>query len=251
MISQGGVGIAESIDRDYSFYVDTLTKARKDYKGPSLKNPLTIDTTLMNIYHFNKSYNQLLCEYDDQGKCLDVQLNDPSNYVRYHLVTLLEKMIAEKYSEPMNTLILGCTHYPYLKDTIAHVLNELYNFQSHGNYRYRKYLAEKVELIDPALETAKDAYIAMRENHLMNTDPKQDNKFFITIPNRALPEVQLQADGWFTYQYKYGRKAGANLDYVKFVPFDQENISTATYQRFNAVLPHVYGELKKFNPLLP
>ena len=251
VISQGGVGLAESIDRDYSFYVDTLTKARKDYKGPSLKNPLTIDTTLMNIYHFNKSYNQLLCEYDDQGKCLDVQLNDPSNYVRYHLVSLLEKMIAEKYNEPMNTLILGCTHYPYLKDTIASVLHELYNFQSNGNYRYRKYLAEKVELIDPALETAKDAYIAMRENNLMNTDPKKENKFFITIPNSALQEVKLQPDGWFTYQYKYGRKAGANTEYVKFVPFDLQNISTATYQRFHAVLPHVYGELKKFNSLLP
>ena len=251
VISQGGVGLAESIDRDYSFYVDTLTKARKDYKGPSLKNSLVIDTTLMNIYHFNKSYNQLLCEYDDQGKCLDVQLNDPSNYVRYHLVTLLEKMIAEKYSEPMNTLILGCTHYPYLKDTIANVLRELYNFQANGKFRYRKYLVEHVELIDPALETAKDAYVAMHENNLMNTESKQENKFFITIPNIALSEVKLQQDGWFTYQYKYGRKAGADLDYVKFVPFDLQNISTATYQRFHTVLPHVYGELKKFNSLLP
>lgn len=251
VISQGGVGLAESIDRDYSFYVDTLTKARKDYKGPSLKNPVKIDTALMNIYHFNKSYNQLLCEYDDGGKCLDVQLNDPSNYVRYHLVTLLEKMIAEKYSLPMNTLILGCTHYPYLKDTIASVLHELYNFQSNGNYRYRKYLAEHVELIDPALETAKDAYIAMRENNLMNNISKKENMFFITVPNTALHQVQLQADGWFTYQYKYGRKAGAGLNYVKFVPFDQKNISQATYQRFHVVLPHVYDEIKKFNSLLP
>ena len=251
VISQGGVGLAESIDRDYSFYVDTLTKARKDYKGPSLKNPLKIDTALMNIYHFNKSYNQLLCEYDDGGKCLDVQLNDPSNYVRYHLVTLLEKMIAEKYLLPMNTLILGCTHYPYLKDSIANVLHELYNFQTNGNYRYRKYLAEHIELIDPALETAKDAYIAMRENNLMNSSSKKGNTFFITVPNAALKEVQLQADGWFTYQYKYGRKAGENKNYVQFVYFNQQNISAATYQRFHAVLPHVYGELKKFNSLLP
>ena len=251
VISQGGVGLAESIDRDWSFYVDTLTKARKDYKGPSLKNNLKIDTALMNIYHFNKSYNQLLCEYDDQGKCMDVQLNDPSNYVRYHLVTLLEKMIVEKYTEPMNTLILGCTHYPYMKDTIAHVLNELYNFKSNGYYRYRNYLAEKVELIDPALETAKDAYIALRTNELMNNDSKKENKFFITIPNTTLSEVQLQPDGWFTYAYKYGREAGAKKVYVQFVPFDVKNISSATYQRFHAVLPHVYGELKKFNTQLP
>ena len=182
---------------------------------------------------------------------MDVQLNDPSNYVRYHLVTLLEKMIVEKYTEPMNTLILGCTHYPYMKDTIAHVLNELYNFKSNGYYRYRNYLAEKVELIDPALETAKDAYIALRTNELMNNDSKKENKFFITIPNTSLSEVQLQPDGWFTYAYKYGREAGAKKVYVQFVPFDVKNISSATYQRFHAVLPHVYGELKKFNTQLP
>lgn len=245
VISQGGVGLAESIDRDWSFYVDTLTKARKEYKGPSLKNALKIDTALMKIYHFNRSYNQLLCEYDDSGKCLDVQLNDPANYVRYHLVTLLEKMIAENYAKPMNTLILGCTHYPYLKDTIAQVLTELYNFQSDGNYRYRKFLAEKVELVDPALETAKDAYIAMRQNDLMNNSVIQGNNFFITIPNVGLKEVQLQQDGWFTYQYKYGRKAGENKRYVQFVPFDTKNISTATYNRFKVALPHVYTEIER------
>jgi glutamate racemase len=245
VISQGGVGLAESIDRDWSFYVDTITKARKEYKGPSLKNALKIDTALMKIYHFNKSYNQLLCEYDDSGKCLDVQLNDPSNYVHYHLVTLLEKMIAQNYSKPMNTLILGCTHYPYIKDTIANVLTELYNFQSDGNYRYRKCLAEKVELIDPALETAKDAFIAMWQNKLMNNSVKQENNFFITIPNVTLKEVQLQQDGWFTYPYKYGRKAGENKSYVQFVPFDTKNISTATYNRFKVALPHVYMEIER------
>ena len=243
VVSQGGVGLAESIDRDWSFYVDTLTKTRTEYKGPSLKNELRIDTALMNAYHFNHSYNQLLCEYDDGGKCLDMQLNDPSNYVRYHLVTLLEKMIARQDSLPMNTLILGCTHYPYLKDTIARVLHELYEFKTNGNYRYRKYLAPKVELIDPAYETAKDAYIAMRASHLMNTTAKQQNHFFITIPNTVLKEVSLQQDGWFTYQYKYGRKAGENKKYVQYVPFDRLNISGATYQRFSLVLPHVYREI--------
>ena len=243
VVSQGGVGLAESIDRDWSFYVDTLTRTRTEYKGPSLKNELRIDTALLNAYHFNRSYNQLLCEYDDGGKCLDMQLNDPSNYVRYHLVSLLEKMIARQDSLPMNTLILGCTHYPYLKDTIARVLHDLYEFKTNGNYRYRKYLAPKVELIDPAYETAKDAYIAMRASHLINTTIKQQNHFFITIPNSQLKEVSLQQDGWFTYQYKYGRKAGEDKKYVQYVPFDRLNISSATYQRFSLVLPHVYKEI--------
>ena len=62
IVSQGGYGLAESIDQDWSYYIDTLTKARDSYKGPSLKNNnYTIDTTLLNAYRFDASSNKLLC----------------------------------------------------------------------------------------------------------------------------------------------------------------------------------------------
>ena len=246
IVSQGGYGLAESIDQDWSYYIDTLTKARDSYKGPSLKNNnYTIDTTLLNAYRFDASSNKLLCEYDDKGSCLDMQLNDPSNYVRYHLVSLLEKMIVNKITKPMNTLILGCTHYPYLKDTIATVLNELYHFKNKNEYRYRNYLVEKVELIDPSIETAKEAYLAMQKQSLSNNASLQNNVFYITIPNTNTPKSAIQPDGWFTYDYKYGRLAGANTTYVQYVPFDTKNISEATYNRFKLVLPKSYAEIVK------
>ena len=246
IVSQGGYGLAESIDQDWSYYIDTLTKARDSYKGPSLKNNnYTIDTTLLNAYRFDASSNKLLCEYDDKGSCLDMQLNDPSNYVRYHLVSLLEKMIVNKITKPMNTLILGCTHYPYLKDTIATVLNELYHFKNKNEYRYRNYLVEKVELIDPSIETAKEAYLAMQKQSLSNNASLQNNLFYITIPNNNTPKSAIQPDGWFTYDYKYGRLAGANTTYVQYVPFDTKNISEATYNRFKLVLPKSYAEIVK------
>ena len=246
VISQGGFGLAESIDRDWSYYVDTLTKARNEYKGPSLKNSTyTIDTSLLSAYRFDASGNKLLCEYDDKGSCLDMQLNDPSNYVRYHLVSLLEKMIADKITKPMNTLILGCTHYPYLKDTIASVLNELYHYKNNNEYRYRKFLVEKVELIDPSIETAKEAYLVLKNLTLSNTATVQKNQFYITIPNTNTPKNALQPDGWFTYDYKYGRIAGENKMYVQYVPFDTKNISEASYSRFKMVLPKSYAEIVK------
>jgi glutamate racemase len=246
VISQGGFGLAESIDRDWSYYVDTLTKARNEYKGPSLKNSTyTIDTSLFSAYRFDASGNKLLCEYDDKGSCLDMQLNDPSNYVRYHLVSLLEKMIADKITKPMNTLILGCTHYPYLKDTIATVLNELYHYKNNNEYRYKKFLVEKVELIDPSIETAKEAYLVLKNLTLSNTATVQKNQFYITIPNTNTPKNALQPDGWFTYDYKYGRIAGENTTYVNYVPFDIKNISEASYSRFKMVLPKSYAEIVK------
>lgn len=241
IVSQGGFGLADAIDRDYSFYVDTASAYRKDYKGPSVNNlKYKIDTALLNVYKFNKDNNKLLCEYDDKGKCLDIQLNDPENYVRYHLVSLFERMRAQGITTPMNTLILGCTHYPFMRDTIRNVLKELYNLKFNGKYAYRSVLANHVELIDPAVETAKEAYIELRKAALPNTTSKQQNKFFITVPNKNLTEVKLQSDGWFTYEYKYGRNEGANKPFVLFTPFDDKNISEATYQRLKLALPAVY-----------
>jgi glutamate racemase len=170
-------------------------------------------------------------------------LNDPENYVRYHLVSLLEKMKKEEYAVPMNTLILGCTHYPFMRDTIRNVLNELYRLKQNGNYLYRSVLAEHVELIDPSVETAKEAYVELRKMQLFNESPKMKNNFFITVPNKSLTEVKLQSDGWFTYEYKYGRVENQNKKYVNFVPFDQNNISSATYERIKVALPNVYQQI--------
>ena len=246
IISQGGYGLADAIDRDYSFFVDTASSYRKDYKGPSINHPnYKIDTSLLSVYKFNSEKNKLLCEFDDTGKCLDIQLNDPENYVRYHLVSLFEKMRSQHITTPMNTLILGCTHYPFMRDTIRHVLNELYNYKVSGEYAYRTVLAEYVELIDPAGETAKEAYLEMRKLAVENQTDKKSNVFFITTPNNNIPEAKLQTDGWFTYEYKYGRNANENKKFVNFVPFDNKNISTATYERLKSALPAVYKSIIK------
>jgi len=124
-------------------------------------------------------------------------------------------------------------------------LNELYNLRLNGSYPYRSVIAPHVELIDPAVETAKEAYIEMRKSMLTNTASKDVNGFYITIPNTALPDVKLQQDGWFTYAYKYGRVEGENKPYVKFVPFDNKNISSATYDRLKQALPTVYAFVVK------
>lgn len=248
IVSQGGVGLAESIDRDLSYFSDTATNARLIYKGPSIKSQShKIDTTILDVYHFNRNGNGILCEYDTIGSCTEMQLNDPVNYARYHLVSLLEKMINEKYQFPLTTLILGCTHYPYVRDTIAAVISELYNYNKNGVYKYRSVLASHVELIDPAIETAKEAYIAMRSQQLQNKQISSANalsQFYITIPNKFEPEILLQDDGWFTYSYKYGRKAGHNKKDIVYVSFDTENVSNSTYERFRRVLPNVYRKFQ-------
>jgi glutamate racemase len=248
VMSQGGVGLAESIDRDWAYFSDTLTTFRQAYKGPSLTNKnYPVLLPLLDRYHFDSSKGKLLCEYDAAGRCLDMQLNDPVNYVRYHLVSLLEKLVVAKPKQKMNTLILGCTHYPYLKDTIQAVLKELYNYQQQGVYVYRQVMAAQVALIDPAVETAKEAFVKLFTAKIQQKGVlKLQNNFFISVPNTALPEIELQADGWFTYAYKYGRQAGQKKVYVKVVPFDGDNIAEAAYQRFKETLPGVYAAIQAY-----
>ena len=120
----------------------------------------------------------------------------------------------------------------------------LHNYKSNNAYRYRSCIAAHVELIDPAVETAKEAFIALRTTQLNNNVGKNKNQFFITIPNKNLQEVKLQPDGWFTYEYKYGRSANENKKFVQFVPFDDKNISPATYGRLKAALPNVYRAIR-------
>lgn len=90
ILSQGRAGLEESIDQNFSYYSDTITAARLSYKGLAVGNlQYPIDTLLLNVYRFNRADNKILCEYDSAGSCLDIQLSDPSNYVRYPLVSLL------------------------------------------------------------------------------------------------------------------------------------------------------------------
>ena len=83
----------------------------------------------------------------------------------------------------------------------------------------------------------------MRKKQLQNKSAVQKDRFFITLPNTALPGIELQQDGWFTYAYKYGRKANEKKDFVRFVPFDRKNVSAATYERLQLALPHVYERI--------
>lgn len=67
----------------------------------------------------------------------------------------------KKYS--IDTLVLGCTHYPLLKDTI------------------QKVIGEKVKLIDSGVETAKVVKKILEENDLLNqSELKPYYKFFVS-----------------------------------------------------------------------
>lgn len=248
--SQGGVGIAEAVDEDLNYIDKKATAPRGIYKGPSLEQTtVNIDKTLLTIYGFDFSNYKMLCDTKLSDQCTIMQINSPENYVRFHLVTLLEKMKATPGALPLKTLILGCTHYPFLADEIQKVLIELRKVKVDGKYKYRNLLAKKVKLIDPSVFTAQEVYSFLNEEKLLNQlDKKMRADFYISIPNLKNIQVVTEDNGKrFTYDYKYGRHSGLNQEYIQTVPFSKSNIPLETSNRFQEQIPKIFELLINSN----
>ena len=248
--SQGGVGLAEAVDEDLNYIDKKATQPRDLYKGPSLEqNNLNINKTLLKIYGFDFSDFKMLCDSKVSDQCSIMQINSTENYVRYHLVSLLEKMKATPNALPLKTLILGCTHYPFLTNEIQKVLVELRKVKVDGKYRYRNLLAKNVKLIDPSVFTAQEVYNYLNQEKLLNQlDKKMQADFYISIPNLKNSQVITEANGQrFTYDYKYGRNAGSNQEFIQTVPFSKSNIPLETSNRFQKQIPKIYELLLNSN----
>ncbi len=83
------------------------------------------------------------------------------------------QLIASEYLKPLikkqvDTLVLGCTHYPLLKKAISHIMGE------------------KVKLIDSAEETAKEVKSLLKHQGLLrNSTGKSYRKFYVSdVPDR-------------------------------------------------------------------
>lgn len=249
VFSQGGVGIAEAVDEDPDYYDKNLKKVRKGYKGPSLDGDVLIDKTLFDVYNFDFDNCKMLCDTEKTDDCSILQINDAKNYVRYHLVTLMEKIRKSGTKNKLKSIILGCTHYPYMTDEIQVVLNELYNYKGNdNNYLYRNFMLENINLVDPAVDTAKELHEYLKQEGLFN--PRGDIKeseFYISVPNKDNGNVKIDGLGRFPYDYKYGRNAGEIQEYVKMVPFSRDNISDDILLRFQQQIPYVYQLMQTFN----
>lgn len=89
----------------------------------------------------------------------------------------IAELIAKEYLSEfkkinIDTLILGCTHYPILKKVIA------------------KVLGKKIKLIDSGEEAAKEVKRILREKNLLNAQTKAgQHKFYVTDFQKKFKEI--------------------------------------------------------------
>ncbi len=250
VIQQAGIGLAGAIDGDLN-YIDpdaTSVRSSDDYRGPDIGHPdYPVDTSMWKEYNFESSQilsdgsqsdreNALLCEYDEAGNLIHVQLNSVNNYIKYMVTNLYRNAVKNYSDKTISRVILGCTHYPYFEKEIKeHFLYLRENDTVNGSL-----VDENIRFINPSGALASELYCYLRDKELWGDDSNENSRFYISVPNILLKENEIDKDGRFPYDYKYGRQINKSLEYVKRVPFSDKWIAESTKERMRINIPYTY-----------
>ena len=197
----------------------------------------------MRLYNFSFENNALLVS-TKEGKITEIQLNSAANYARFHLVNLLEKHRQSGSTVPMQYIILGCTHYPFLLDTLQTALQELRDYTVNGRAIYRELISDSLTFIDPAVFTAIECYNTLRaDNNLALRTKEGKVDAYISVPAYGLSADKLDSNGNLSYDYKYGREAGTEELSTVFVPLTGRYLTKENMERLQTLVPNSYRKI--------
>lgn len=252
VFQQSGIGIAEAIDGSPDAVDPKAKSPRFGYKGPTetASGDMKIEKELWERYDFDLSNGAILYEGDETDP-YNIQINSVENYIAFHVVSLMEKIRNTEGALPLNSVVLACTHYPFFADTFRKEFNRLREYHESGKYIYRKLIADDLILVNPAMEVADQLYEHLASRQLLNGGTGGGSEFYISVPNLADKQAELRADGSFTYEYKYGRKAGEMREYVKVVPFSRRSIPENVLKRLSLQIPDVWDMITEFSSASP
>jgi glutamate racemase len=250
VIQQGSLGLAGAIEGDPGFMVPPHTDSTATYRGPAVNNAeAPIEASLIAEYGFDAA--GILGDPEDPATW---SLNSIHNYIQYETTTLLEAHRRGGSTEPITTVVLGCTHFPFHQQSIEASFERLRGVRDdRGDAPYQGLIAEDVAFVDPARLTAVQLYEALAALGLLNDEDDAgsptDDEFYISVPNAACPGIELRPDGIsFTYDYKYGRSTGDfDKEYVKRVPMNRENLGDSTIETIRTTMPGVWDRLVSFS----
>ena len=103
---------------------------------------------------------------------------------------MVERYLSELKPYNVDALVLGCTHYPLLINPI------------------KRYMGDKVTLVNPAYETAKELKLLLEQNHILNKSNQQASyEFFVS-------------DGIDSFKYFADRVLPINVNEVNVVDIE-------------------------------
>ena len=157
------------------------------------------------------------------------------------------KSAATDQATPIDTLMLGCTHYPLVADEISEAFAYWRDHaEADGRKPYARLIAPKLNQVNPAALTAEALWRSLHGAKMM-ADSKSlaRDQFFVSVPNPAWPGVGLAADGSLAYDYKYGRQSGqvGREDTIN-VPLTADMLPAPTAKLVREKLPLTWNSLQ-------
>jgi len=250
VVQQGSRGMAGAIEGDPAFVSrDGLSAA---YAGPAIgRSEAAIDAELLDAYAFDPAG---LLGQPDQPNTL--RLNSVTNYIRYDVLTLVEKYRRDGGSSPIDTLVLGCTHFPLVQAEILAEFQRVRQLQKDGQKPWQALIAEQIDVIDPASLVARDLFRQLARQNLFANSPSTDQPtsatdlFFISVPSPRAPNVKISPAGGLDTTYKYGRFPGnLHIEDTIVVPMSLDLLPESGSMLIRQHLPQVFRRLgtEKFN----
>ncbi|MGV3482836.1 MAG: glutamate racemase [Planctomycetaceae bacterium] len=172
------------------------------------------------------------------------------DYVSDDVAQLMEGYRRSGGTEPVTTVVLGCTHFSLVKDDIVSAFARLRDLQWQGDDEkpFQSLVAEEIQIIDPAELTAKELFRSLalaglrRGGHSAADSAK--GAFFISVPSAQGPGA-LETDGSFRNTYKYARQTRQfSVEDTRVVPLSPSMLPETSRRMIQTRLPSVWQRLK-------
>ena len=250
---QGSLGLAGAIEGNSAFVTNTPFPSETSpnnleasvpsvYMGPAVNNVRApIDVALADVYGFDPKGLIGQLEQPETWR-----LNSVENYVRYDVATLVEGYRQSGAKQPLEKIILGCTHFPYEATRISQSLERLRKYRNKAGVQpYRELIAAQVTLIDPGLLTARQLYRQLAIQKLLTQGELQRTprveQIFISVPSPTVASSNLANDGGLAGEYKYGRNAGnADQEDTRFVPLTVDQLPEVLIELLKSHCPNIW-----------
>lgn len=168
-----------------------------------------------------------------------------STYALKEARALAEAYRDSKPTKPLQTIVLGCTHYPLAKSEIDTAFDSLRKDDA-----FRDLIAEKRVFVNPAEATARELFRELAKAKLrLKGDERcimEKGQFYLSMPRVDEVGIQLSADGSLDKDYKYSRSPG-QLDFedTKNVPLTPALIPANSAKLVRERLPAVWKALTR------
>ncbi len=248
IVQQGSVGLAGAIEGDPAYIADADSDSKQAdpaaYQGPSVKSVAApLDAAVANRYGFEE--NGLT---GDPRQPESWRLNSISNYVRYDVFSLVEKYRLAGGTVPIDTVVLGCTHFPLVQTEIQSAFVELREYREDNHQPYVSLIAKEIRLVNPAELTAKELFRELAKARLRFDSREKSNdhndQFYISVPDPNWPGIRLTADGGLDREYKYNRETQRlTTEDTRVVPMTKDLLPESSLNLIRTRLPNVWKRL--------